>query len=188
MSRIVTFQGKPLTLIGRQISLGQKAFNFKVVSPELKETQLSDFNEKIKVINFFPSLDTPVCDLQVKEFNRQAAGLSSQVVVMGISMDLPFAQSRFCSQNEIKNEVVFSDYRYNSFGLHYGFLIKELKLLCRGSIIIDQDNVIRYLQVVKEITQAVNFAEVFNKLQEVLLKPSLPRLSFLNQVKNVFRV
>ena len=113
-------------------------------------------------------MDTPVCDLQVKEFNKKAAGLSSDIVVIGVSKDLPFAQARFCSLNEIKNEIVLSDYRFSSFGLNYGFLIKELNLLARGTIIIDQNQRIRYIQVVSEITHSVNFEEVFSSLQGLL--------------------
>lgn len=168
MARRVTFKGAVLTLTGRAIKVGQRAFDFKVVSPELKVVRLSDFNDKIKVINFFPSLDTPVCDLQVKEFNQRAVGLSPEVVVIGISKDLPFAQARFCAANEIKNEVVLSDYRFSSFGLNYGFLIHELNLLARGTIIIDKSQRIRYIQVVDEITQSVNFQEVFGALVQLL--------------------
>lgn len=168
MARLVTFQGNPLALTGRQVKISQRAYDFKLVSPDLKIVKLSDFKSKIKVINFFPSLDTPVCDLQVKEFNKKAAGLSSEVVVIGISKDLPFAQARFCSLNEIKNEVVLSDYRFNSFGLNYGVLIKELNLLARGTLIIDQNDRVRYLQLAGEITHAVNFPEVFDFLQSLL--------------------
>lgn len=168
MARMVTFKGAPLALTGKQVKVGQRAFDFQLVSPELKVVRLSDFSDKIKVVNFFPSLDTPVCDLQVKEFNQRATGLSPEVVVIGVSMDLPFAQARFCSANEIKNEVVLSDYRFGSFGLNYGFLIKELNLLARGTIIIDQNQRIRYIQVVSEVTHSVNFQEVFSALADLL--------------------
>lgn len=168
MARLVTFQGNLLSLTGRQIKVGQRAYDFKLVTQDLKVVKLSDFKGKIKVINFFPSLDTPVCDLQVKEFNKKAAGLSSEVVIIGVSKDLPFAQARFCSLNEIKNEVVLSDYRFTSFGLNYGVLIKELNLLARGTLIIDKDDRICYIQLVNEITHSVNFEEVFNSLQSLL--------------------
>ena len=168
MSSIVTFKGTPMTLIGKQVKVGGRAFDFKLISQDLKLVKLSDFSGKIKIINFFPSLDTPVCDLQVKEFNKKAAESSAEVVIIGVSNDLPFAQARFCSINEIKHEVVLSDYRFNSFGLNYGFLIKELNLLARGTIIIDQRQRIRYLQVVSEITHSVNFPEVFSALIDLL--------------------
>jgi thiol peroxidase len=171
MARIITFKGAPLALTGKLVKVGSRAFDFKLISQDLKVVKLSDFSGKIKVVNFFPSLDTPVCDLQVKEFNRKAVGLSSEVVVIGVSKDLPFAQARFCSINEIKNEVVLSDYRFSSFGLNYGFLIKELNLLARGTLIIDKRDCLRYIQLVEEITHSVNFDEVFNNLQDVLSSP-----------------
>jgi thiol peroxidase len=171
VAREITFKGAPLVLTGKAVKVGSRAFDFKLVSQDLKVVRLSDFNGKIKVINFFPSLDTPVCDLQVKEFNRKASGLGPEVVVIGVSKDLPFAQARFCSANEIKNEVVLSDYRFSSFGLHYGFLIKELNLLARGTLIIDQSDCIRYIQVVSEVTHSVNFSEVFENLQKVISSP-----------------
>ncbi|MDP2831619.1 MAG: thiol peroxidase [Candidatus Omnitrophota bacterium] len=171
MARTVTFNGASLALTGKPIKAGSRAFDFKLISQDLKVVKLSDFSGKIKVINFFPSLDTPVCDLQVKEFNRKAAGLGPEVVVIGVSKDLPFAQARFCSANEIKNEVVLSDYRFSSFGLNYGFLIKELNLLARGTLIIDQSDCLRYIQVVSEITHSVDFGEVFDNLQKVLSAP-----------------
>ncbi|MFA6130433.1 MAG: thiol peroxidase [Candidatus Omnitrophota bacterium] len=169
MVRTITFKGVRLALTGKRVKEGLRAPDFKLISQDLKEVNLSDFDGKIKIINFFPSLDTPVCDLQVKEFNKKAAGLSPDIVVIGISKDLPFAQARFCSLNEIKNEVVLSDYRFSSFGLNYGFLIKELNLLARGSLIIDKNRRIRYIQLVEEITHSVDFDAVFNELQ-VLLK------------------
>ncbi len=175
MTRTVKFKGAPLTLTGKIARVGKRAPDFKLISQDLKEVNLADFTGKVKVINFFPSLDTPVCDLQVKEFNKKAAGLSSEVAVIGISKDLPFAQARFCSAHEIKQEVVLSDYRFSSFGLNYGVLIKELNLLARGALIIDQQDCIRYLQLVDEITQAVNFSEVFDSLQKVINSPAVIR-------------
>ena len=167
MPRNVTFKQTLLILTGRPVKVGMRAPDFKVVSQDLKEVSLGDFKGKIKVINFFPSLDTPVCDLQVKEFNKKAAGLSDNIVILGISKDLPFAQARFCLLNQIKNEIVLSDYRYNSFGLKYGFLIKELNLLARGALIIGQDERIKYLQLVREVTASVDYQEVFKSLQDI---------------------
>jgi len=178
MPRTVTFKQALLTLIGRPVKVGMRAPDFTVVSQDLKEVSLRDFSGKIKVINFFPSLDTPVCDLQVKEFNKKAAGLSEDIVILGISKDLPFAQARFCSLNQIKNEIVLSDYRYNSFGLKYGFLIKELNLLARGALIIGRDDKIKYLQLVREVTASVDYPEVFKTLQDILQEKTIPRKKF----------
>ncbi len=167
----VTFKGSPLTLIGRPLRTGVSAPGFKVCAINLQEKTLKDFQGRVKVINAFPSLDTPVCDLQVKEFNKRAAGLSEEVIVIGISKDLPFAQARFCSLNDIKNEVVLSDYKSSSFGINYGLLIQELNLLARAVVILDKNNVVRYAQVAPEITQAVDFDKAFAALEEAVNSP-----------------
>jgi len=173
MIRKVTFKGNPMTLVGRQLRVGARAPNFKVVSGDLKEITLANFQEKIKIINSFPSLDTPVCDLQVKEFNKKAQELSSDVLVLGISKDLPFAQRRFCEMNQIKNEVVLSDYKYSSFGINYGLLIKELNLLGRAALILDKGDTLRYAQVVDELTNSIDYTDVLKNLGEAINNPSL---------------
>ena len=167
MPQTITFQGKPLTLIGSSVTIGMRAPEFKVVSQDLKEVSLSDFKGKIKVISSFPSLDTPVCDLQVKEFNKHAASFAADVIVIGISKDLPFAIKRFCGENSIKNEVVLSDYKTSSFGMNYGLLIEELNLLGRSVQIIDKDDVVRYRQVVQEITMPPNYEDVLKALKAI---------------------
>ncbi|HTZ10919.1 MAG TPA: thiol peroxidase [Candidatus Margulisiibacteriota bacterium] len=171
MLRKITFKASPLTLVGRALEVSRAAPGFKAVSPELKETSLADFKGKIKVISSFPSLDTPVCDLQIKEFNKKAASLSEEVVVIGISKDLPFAQKRFCSLNGIENEILLSDYKYSSFGINYGMLIRELNLLARGVFILDKADIIRYIQIAEELSQALNLEEAYNALKEVIKDP-----------------
>ena len=174
MGRSITFKGNPLTLVGRNLKPGDPAPDFKVFSHDLKETGLVDFKNKIKVINLFPSLDTPVCDLQVKEFNKRAAGLSQKAVILGISKDLPFAQQRFCESFDIKDVHVFSDYKTSSFGINYGLLIKELNLLARAALIIDKNNVLRYLQIAPELTAPLNYDEVLSNLETVIKSPASP--------------
>ncbi|MFH0855875.1 MAG: thiol peroxidase [Candidatus Omnitrophota bacterium] len=169
----ITFNGSPLTLVGRRIDAGSMAPDFRVISQGLKEAGLSDFRGKVKLISSFPSLDTPVCDLQVKEFNKKAAGLSIDIVVLGISKDLPFAQSRFCSLNEIRNESVLSDYKYSSFGLNYGLLIKELNLLARAVLIVDKNDILRYFKIAPELTKAVDYEDALANLEVVLKSPPL---------------
>jgi thioredoxin-dependent peroxiredoxin len=173
MRQRVTFKGAPLSLVGRLVKEGGKAPDFKAVNADLKETMLSDFTGKIKVVSSFPSLDTPVCDLQVKEFNKRAAALSSDAVVIGISKDLPFAQARFCSLNNIKNEVVLSDYKFSSFGINYGMLIKELNLLARAAFILDKNDFIRYIQIAEELTTHLDYESVLKKLNEIIKAPAL---------------
>ena len=164
VTREIKFKGNPLRLVGRAIKEGTKTPNFRVTSSELKEVTLSDFEGKIKIITSFPSLDTSVCDLQVKEFNKRALGLSGEAVIIGISKDLPFAQKRFCDANNITNIKVFSDYKYSSFGINYGLLIKELNLLARSILIVDKNNVLRYLQVVEELTNSPDYDAALGEL------------------------
>ena len=168
MGNRVTFKGSPLNLLGRVPREGSRVPNFKVVSQDLKAVTLADFKGKVKIITTFLSLDTPVCDLQVKEFNHRATGFSSDVVVLGISMDLPFAQKRFCQMNEIRNAVVLSDYRFSSFGKKYGLLIKELNLLARAVLIVDKEDRLRYVQVVEEMTNPPDYGLVLRHLEEII--------------------
>lgn len=170
----IAFKGNPLTLVGRVIKEGMPAPDFKAVSPELKEVSLGDFKGKIKVITFFPSIDTPVCDLQVKEFNKRATGFSAEVVVVGISKDLPFAQKRFCEANAIKSVVTLSDYKTGSFGINYGVLIKELNLLARGVLIVDKSDTLRYFKIVEELTTPPDYEDALKKLADVIKNPLSP--------------
>ena len=173
MAGKITFQGNPLNLAGRVLKVGMTAPDFRVVTQDLHEARLSDFKDKIKIVTSFPSIDTKVCDLQVKEFNKIATGLSADVLIIGISKDLPFAQQRFCEAFEIKNIKVFSDYKTGSFGINFGLLIRELNLLARSIIILDKNNVVRYIQIVKELSSAPDYQEALNQLQIVIKNPAL---------------
>lgn len=170
MAKTIHFKGTPLTLVGRSLKNGMLAPDFRVVDQGLKEVSLEAFKGKVKILTSFPSLDTPVCDLQVKEFNKKAAVLSKDAVIVGISKDLPFAQARFCHDNNIAISVL-SDYRYSSFGINYGLLIKELNLLCRSVIIADKNDVIRYIQIIDELTVPPNYDDVLNNLKDILQTP-----------------
>lgn len=171
MKREVTFEGNSLTLLGRKIEEGMKAPFFRVVDGSLSEVNLSDHSGKVKIVASFPSIDTPVCDLEIKEFNKRATSLSEDVVILGISKDLPFAQSRFCQANDIDKVEVLSDYKNSSFGLNFGLLIKELNLLARSVIILDKADTIRYIQLVEEITSSPDYEASLDALKEVLASP-----------------
>jgi len=173
MSEKITFMGNPMTLAGRRLKTGAPAPDFKATTQDMKSVSLEDFKDRIKIISSFPSLDTPVCDLQVKEFNKRAASFSQDVAVIGISKDLPFAQKRFCHENDITKETVVSDYKTSSFGLNYGLLIRELNLLARAVMILDKNNTVRYLQVVPELTKAPDYEDVIRNLQEIIKVPAL---------------
>ncbi|MGA2774987.1 MAG: thiol peroxidase [Candidatus Omnitrophota bacterium] len=172
MPKGIYFKGAPITLSGRSLKAENIAPDFRVTSQELKEVRLSDFNGKIKVLTSFPSIDTPVCDLQVKEFNKRAGSLHDEVVILGISKDLPFAQKRFCEAFEIKGVSLLSDYKTSSFGINYGFLIKELNLLARTVVILDKLNVIRYIQIVNELTASPDYQNALNTLEDVIKTPA----------------
>ena len=167
---IVTMNRNSVTLIGPDIKVGDKAPDFTVQNGELLDVKLSDFSGKTKVISVTPSLDTPVCDLQARRFNHEAASLPHDVVVLNISMDLPFAISRFCTVAEIDRVKALSDHREASFGTAYGVLIKELRLLARSIFIIDKNNVVRYKEIVPEQSDHPDYdkaLEAFGKISSM---------------------
>lgn len=163
---IITFAGNPLTLVGPEVKVGQAAPDFTVLDNELNAKTLADFAGKVKVISVVPSLDTGVCDAQTRWFNQDVTKLSDDVVVLTISMDLPFAQARWCGAAGVNNVVTLSDHKDASFGQNYGFLIEELRLLARGVVVINKDNKVTYVEYVPEVTNAVNFDAVLAAVKE----------------------
>ena len=164
---IITMKGKPLTLIGPDVRAGDRAPDFSVLDENLTIVSLGDFAGKTKLISVTPSLDTPVCDLQLRRFNREAASMPQDVVVLNISMDLPFAVSRFCSTAGIDRAKALSDHREASFGTAYGVLIKELRLLARSIFIIDRNNVVRYKEIVPEQSNHPDYEKALKALAGV---------------------
>jgi thioredoxin-dependent peroxiredoxin len=138
-----------------------------VLDGELKAVGLGDFAGKVKIISVTPSLDTPVCDLQLRRFNREAAALPQSTVILNISMDLPFAITRFCTTAEIDRAKAFSDHREASFGTAYGVLIKELRLLARSIFIVDKDDIVRYKEIVPEQTNHPDYERALRALAEI---------------------
>ena len=161
---IITMKGKPMALIGPDLKPGEKAPVFTVLDGALEEVRLSDFTGKTKIVSVTPSLDTPVCDLQLRRFNHEAANLPHDVVVLNISMDLPFAITRFCTTAEIDRAKALSDHREASFGTMYGVLIKELRLLARSIFIIDKDDIIRYKEIVPEQSNHPDYDKALSAL------------------------
>lgn len=164
---IITMKGNPLTLIGPSLSVGDKAPDFAVLDKELSPVKLEDYKGHIKVISVTPSLDTPVCDMQVTWFNEDAANQPDEVAVLNISMDLPFALSRFCSTKGIERAVTLSDHRDASFGNNWGVLIKELRLLARSVFVVDKDDVIRYVEIVPEVTSEPDYEKAIKALEKI---------------------
>lgn len=165
---IITFKGNPMTLLGPALKVGDKAPDFNVVDTTLAPVSLNSSKGKIRIISAVPSLDTPVCDTETRRFNQEAATLPEKVVVLTISLDLPFAQKRWCGAAGIDRVTTLSDYRDRSFGQNYGILIKELLLLSRCIFVIDADDTIRYIQQVTEVTQEPDYAAVLNAARALL--------------------
>ena len=163
---VITFAGGPLTLVGPEVKVGQQAPDFTLLDNELNVKTLADFEGKVKVISVVPSLDTGVCDAQTRWFNQDVTKLSDDVVVLTVSMDLPFAQARWCGAAGVNNVITLSDHKDASFGQNYGFLIEELRLLSRGVVVIDKDNKVTYVEYVPEVTNPVNFDAVLAAVKE----------------------
>ncbi|MGB2822472.1 MAG: thiol peroxidase [Phycisphaerae bacterium] len=163
----VTFKGKRLTLVGEGPGVGEPAPAVALLANDLTEVSLSDFRGKIRVISVVPSLDTPVCDAQTRRFNAEAVALGGDVVVLTVSMDLPFAQARWCGAAGIDAAVTLSDHRDAAFGEAYGLLIKELRLLTRAVFVVDREGTIRYRQIVAEITDQPDYEAVLQAVRDL---------------------
>lgn len=163
----VTFKGNPLTLSGSLPKLGDTVPDVKLLANDLSEVKLSDFRGKVCVICSVPSLDTSVCDTETRKFNEHAVSLGGDVVVLTVSMDLPFAQARWCGAAGVENVRTLSDHRDARFGNAFGLLIKELRLLARAVFVVDKEGVIRYIEVVEEMTNEPNYEAALKAVQQV---------------------
>lgn len=151
-----TLKGNPFTLVGPELKPGDPAPDFETVDTTLKTVKLADTGNKVRIFSVVPSLDTPVCDMQTKRFNDEAAKMPN-VEIYTISMDLPFAQRRWCGAFGVDNVKMLSDHRSGSFGEAYGTLIKELRIESRAIFVLDSNNVIRHAEYVKEVTDHPNY-------------------------------
>ncbi|MBU2550033.1 MAG: thiol peroxidase [Proteobacteria bacterium] len=163
-----TMHGMPLTLVGREVKIGDPAPDFEVVNNDLAPVKLSNFKDQVIVISAVPSLDTPVCDLETRRFNSEAANLGNDVVILTISMDLPFAQKRWCGANGVDRVVTLSDHREAAFGTAYGVLIKELRLLARCIFVLDRQHRVRYIQLVAEASNEPDYEAVLQAARDCL--------------------
>jgi len=165
---VVTFKGAPLTLLGPQIKVGDPAPDFAGVANDLSIVRLSDYKGKVCVLTAVPSLDTPVCDMETRRFNTEAAGLGNDVMILTLSMDLPFAQARWCGAAGVDKVITLSDHRSGAFGEAYGVMIKELKLLARAVFVVDQEGVIRYAEIVPEVAEEPDYNAVIAAVNELV--------------------
>src|SRR5512137_2420250 len=163
---LVTMRGNPLTLVGNEVRTGEMAPDFVALDPDLTPKKLSSYRNKLCIISSVPSLDTPVCDMETRKFNEEASKLGDKIQILTISMDLPFAQKRWCGTAGVNKIQTLSDHREAQFGLAYGVLIKELRLLARAVFLVDQKGTLQYMQLVKEIANEPNYEEIWSALKK----------------------
>jgi thiol peroxidase len=163
----ITFQGDPLALTGAQPKVGGPAPDFEVLANDLSPVKLSDLRGKVCVICSVPSLDTPVCDTEIRKFNEHATSLGTDVAVLTISMDLPFAQQRWCGAADVENVQALSDHRSAEFGSRYGVLIEGLRLLARAVFVVDKEGLIRYIEVVDELTNEPDYNAALKAVKDL---------------------
>lgn len=164
---VITMGGNPMTLAGKEIKVGDTAPDFMVLKNDMSPFKLSDSKAKVKIISVVPSLDTGVCELQTTTFNEKASELK-ELEVLTISVDLPFAQSRFCAAKGIDNVITLSDHRDLSFGMNYGFVIDELRLLARGIVVLDENNKVSHVEYVKEVTTHPDYDKAIEEAKKLL--------------------
>jgi thiol peroxidase len=165
---VILFKGNPMTLLGPDLKVGDKAPDFLVVDNGLQPVTLKDGAGKVQLVTVVPSLDTPVCDTMTRKFNEEAGKLTGDLAVYTISMDLPFAQKRWCGNAGIEKVKTLSDYQDRSFGENYGVLIKELKLLARAVFVIGKDGKIAYREIVKEVTSEPDYAAALSAAKKLI--------------------
>ncbi len=158
----ITMKGNPLTLWGPELKIGDMAPDVVLINNALEPVSLSIYRGKICIISSVPSLDTPVCDMETRRFNEEAGALGDDVAIITVSMDLPFAQKRWCGAAGVDKVITLSDYGDMSFGRAYGVLIKELKLLARSVFVLDRKGVIQYIQLVNEVADEPAYQEILD--------------------------
>ncbi|HLR02432.1 MAG TPA: thiol peroxidase [Virgibacillus sp.] len=161
----VTFNQDPVTLLGTEVKIGDDAPDFTVLSNDLKEVSLKDYDGKVKLITTVPSVDTGVCSQETKRFNEEADKLDN-VHVLTVSMDLPFAQTRWCAANGVENLDTLSDHRDADLGKNYGVLIKELRLLARAVFVVDSSNKVTYVEYVDEVTDFPDYEAALSAVKK----------------------
>ena len=165
---IITMKGNPVTLVGPELKVGDKAPDSIALGNDMSPVKVSDFQGKVRLVSTVPSLDTPVCDTETRRFNAEAAKLGDEVRVLTVSMDLPFAQKRWCGAAGIDKVITLSDHRDAEFGEAYGVLIKELRLLARALFAVDREGIIRYVQFVKEATNEPDYDEALEAVKKLM--------------------
>ncbi|MHC4123501.1 MAG: thiol peroxidase [Planctomycetota bacterium] len=166
--KLIKMKGQPLTLIGNEVKEGEKIPECELTGPELKPVDISSFLGKVCIISSMPSLDTSVCDIMTRKFSEEAVSLDKDVVMIAVTMDLPFAQDRWCIAADVDNVYVLSDHRTASFGHAFGVLIKGLRLLARAVFVVDRSGVIRYMEIVDELTNEPDYEAALKAVKELI--------------------
>ena len=166
-NNVIKFGGNAMTLIGTEIKVGDKAPDFTALSPDLSPLSLSSTKGQVRVISVVPSIDTSVCDIQTRWFNEEAAKIDG-LTVLSISVDLPFAIKKYCATKGIENIKTLSDHKDLDFGLKYGFVIEELRLLARGTVVIDRDDIVRHVEYVPNVSDLPNYETVMAAVKKYL--------------------
>jgi thioredoxin-dependent peroxiredoxin len=166
----IKIKGNPMTLTGNPVKIGDPAPNFTALNSDMQPVTFSDSKGKVRLISVATSLDTSVCDTQTVTFNKRVAELGDDVALFTITMDLPFAQKRFCVQKAVDRVTMLSDYKDASFGESYGLLIKELRLLGRAVVVVDRNDKISYMQVASENTEEPDYDSALNAVKQALGK------------------
>ena len=164
----IKLRGNPVTLVGSKVQVGGPAPLFTAVGNDLKPVSLSDYKGKVVVLATVPSLDTPVCDMETRRFNSEAVKLGDAVAILTVSMDLPFAQARWCGAAGVDRLTTLSDHRQAEVGLGYGILIEELRLLARAVFVIDREGILRYQEVVGEVANEPDYPAALEAVRKCL--------------------
>ena len=165
---LVTMKGNPITLMGTELQVGDRAPDFVAIDNDLNPVSFDSFRGKVCIVSSVPSLDTPVCDMETRRFNDEAGRLGDDVEILTISMDLPFAQKRWCGAAGVDRVQTLSDHRDAAFGQAYGVLIKGLRLLARAVFVVDKEGTIRYMELVKEIASEPDYDSLLTAVKELV--------------------
>lgn len=165
---LVTMKGNPITLLGEEIKVGNSAPDFTAAANDLSPVRFSSFRGKVVLISSVPSLDTPVCDMSTRRFNEEAVNLGTDVVILTVSMDLPFAQARWCGAAGVERVKTVSDHKEAAFGLAYGLLIKEVRLLSRAVLVVDREGTVKHFELVKEIASEPDYGAALEAVKKLV--------------------
>jgi len=165
---LVTMKGNPITIMGTELQVGDRAPDFVAIDNDLNPVSFDSFRGKVCIVSSVPSLDTPVCDMETRRFNDEAGRLGDDVEILTISMDLPFAQKRWCGTAGVDRVQTLSDHRDAAFGQAYGVLIKGLRLLARAVFVVDKEGTIRYMDLVKEIASEPDYDSLLTAVKELV--------------------